>query len=422
MCGLPWTLLAAIFVAVPSVGPSCSVYDETLLTYTGGSRNEDGGSESNEGGNPPNGGTRPVGGRSSGGEPGGGEAGEESGGSGQGGESQGGRAGASAGGRAGGGNGGSGLGGASRGGQGNGGDSLPTGGMGAGGVPGGGGVAVGGAPLGGAPQAGAPASGGEVSEGGAAPAEGGAPTEGGAVNQGGDGGVVSDGGSSAGAPTAGQAGSAGEGPPSYVIDPIEDSNVKINTKVVGIRGSWYRFPVATTTISMPLFDEVEETAPDGITSTRAARGVSEAIADASTGMGFDLNAADGAAADEKGFFDLTPYPGIRFWYRAVGLDADYPVSCVILIAGTVPENASGTCTEDCYDHYNVVLPDMDGDWHSIDLFFPGGTGTPVFAQEGWSGIEVPWDPTTAIGVQFVVKQDTPAFEIWIDQVELIPPA
>jgi hypothetical protein len=83
---------------------------------------------------------------------------------------------------------------------------------------------------------------------------------------------------------------------------------------------------------------------------------------------------------------------------------------------------SGTCTESCNDSYQTAVPGFaDGlrqEWHRVQIDFAD------LHQLGFGRSE-PWDPTTAISLQWSVTaynatvQNEP-FQFCVDQVELVP--
>ena len=82
----------------------------------------------------------------------------------------------------------------------------------------------------------------------------------------------------------------------------------------------------------------------------------------------------------------------------------------------------GTCTTDCFDAYNVVLPPAPG-WQHFSVPF-GALSQQGFGSQQGGGRYEPWDPTTVMSFQWVATTRSPdvaePFTICVDRVELIP--
>jgi len=129
------------------------------------------------------------------------------------------------------------------------------------------------------------------------------------------------------------------------------------------------------------------------------------------GLGFTPRA--NAAA-----YDASRYSAIDFWIRAFVGPSSALRLLVPLKADTMVGNGDGTCTADCFDAYNVVLPPVPG-WQHLSVPFAALT------QQGFGPPE-PWDPTTVISFQWAVAATASLnlvgepFTICVDQVELLP--
>jgi hypothetical protein len=128
------------------------------------------------------------------------------------------------------------------------------------------------------------------------------------------------------------------------------------------------------------------------------------------GIGFTPR-ANGAA------YDASSYSAIAFWMRAfVGPNSTLRL-LVPLKADSMVGTGDGTCTTDCFDAYNVVLPPTP--WTHVSVPFS------ALAQQNF-GAREPWDPTAVISFQWAVAATTSRdlvgepFTICLDQVELLP--
>ena len=115
-------------------------------------------------------------------------------------------------------------------------------------------------------------------------------------------------------------------------------------------------------------------------------------------------------------YDASRYHAIDFWMRALVGPGSTLRLLVPLKADTMVGTGDGTCTTDCFDAYNVVLPPTP--WTHVSVPFSALT------QQGF-GPREPWDPTTVMSFQWAValakSPDVPEpFTICVDQVELIP--
>jgi len=287
-----------------------------------------------------------------------------------------------------------------------------------------------------APETGGKAASGGSSGGASGEASGGSAEGGQAGGQGGSesGGV---GGSSAGSSQGGSSGGSGGAPEGgataggatmtcdqaaagtatelvSVIDDMERNYPAILTND-GRRGFWFSFGDDAGIVPTPgaTFEMTQITAGDNplVPDSEWVAEVSGPVLTDNNvaGMGFDLN----ANASTKSVYDLTPYGSVHFYYRTVGIE-DSELKFVVLQSATTPTDQGGTCSAACNDHFGVVI-DPAADWTELTLPLDSST----FVQEGW-GAAATWTPAKSLGMQFTVKAgNSAAFEVWVDQIELI---
>ena len=198
-----------------------------------------------------------------------------------------------------------------------------------------------------------------------------------------------------------------------VIDDMEDDNSAIKA-IDGRHGFWFTFPETETEIvPKPGTTFAMTPIPAGdnplVPDSEWVAEVSGPVLTDDAGMGFNLD----ESGSTRSPYDLSPFGAVRFYYRTVGIDTN-ELRFVVLQSATTPTTEGGTCSAECYDHFGVFLAPAT-DWTELTLPLDSST----FAQEGW-GATATWTPAKSLAMQFTVKAgNSAAFEVWVDQIELI---
>jgi hypothetical protein len=194
-------------------------------------------------------------------------------------------------------------------------------------------------------------------------------------------------------------------------------------------GNWFTFVSgndwAAQLSPAPNTDFVMTNASRVTTSTYAAAFSGQTTKNGDCGMGVLLNTASNSAR----IYDLSKYGSIQFWYKTEGLPKDSTsLRIQLLLQSTVAPANYGTCTagpvgSECNDHYSFVLPPASNWTQGKVLLAYSGSGPTVgFAQDSTWGLDVPFDLSLAMGVQFIVKEgfDAP-FKVSVDDLVLAYP-
>ena len=121
-------------------------------------------------------------------------------------------------------------------------------------------------------------------------------------------------------------------------------------------------------------------------------------------------------------YDLSRWRGVSFYVRGSVGSSSMLLFQIPLAADSMVGVGSGTCTASCNDAYQIPVPGFTSgashDWERKEVSFASLT------QMGY-GTPEPWDPSTAISLQWNVSAavDTAAgdqFQVCVDQVQLLP--
>ena len=88
-----------------------------------------------------------------------------------------------------------------------------------------------------------------------------------------------------------------------------------------------------------------------------------------------------AKLKQSGYFDASPFSGVRFYYKSPSSDKAPAQRFKFTIAATLPTSNGGTCSDGCYNHFGADLS-TSADWvqesYSFsDLKRGAGWGSPV---------------------------------------------
>ncbi len=119
-----------------------------------------------------------------------------------------------------------------------------------------------------------------------------------------------------------------------------------------------------------------------------------------------------------GFYDASPFNGIRFYYKSPSGDQAPSRRFSIPIAPIMPSSAGGNCTDGCYNNFGMDLSSK-GEWALVTLPFSNLT-----RQSGWGNTITP--PEFAehlkeiLGIEWTHNAGNTAgsynIDYWVDEV------
>ncbi len=121
----------------------------------------------------------------------------------------------------------------------------------------------------------------------------------------------------------------------------------------------------------------------------------------------------------RGFFDASPFHGIRFYYKCSTDDQAPRHRFSVPIAPTVPTSSGGSCTDGCYNHFGADLPPAS-EWSKKVYAF-----TDLQRGSGWGSPVTPPDFTDhlkeIIDIEWMEGSENAAgtykIDYWVDEVE-----
>jgi hypothetical protein len=200
-------------------------------------------------------------------------------------------------------------------------------------------------------------------------------------------------------------------PDQALISDFEDGSVHMNPKLYGAKAGMWTATTYSGTVNTPLV------VPGGANGTAMALHVSGTLINKgdNTYPSFVLS----GKFKSRGFFDASPFQGIRFYYKCPADDQATSHRFSVPIAATVPTSNGGTCTDGCFNHFGTDLP-AAADWIKKDLAFAD-----LKRGSGWGSPVAPPDFTDhlkeIIDVEWVDGSGNNAgsykIDYWVDEVE-----
>ncbi len=200
-------------------------------------------------------------------------------------------------------------------------------------------------------------------------------------------------------------------PDQALISNFEDGSVRMNPKLYGMKGGLWTVNIYSGTVDTPLV------VPGGANGTAMALHVSGTL----------INKGDNSYPSfvlsgkfkRSGFYDASPFHGIRFYYKCPADDQATSHRFNIPIAATVPSSGGGICSDGCYNHFGADLV-QTLDWVKKDLPFTNlkrgsGWGSPVsppdFTDHLKEILDVEWVDANGN------SQGNCKIDYWVDEVE-----
>jgi hypothetical protein len=196
-----------------------------------------------------------------------------------------------------------------------------------------------------------------------------------------------------------------------LIGNFEDGSLHMNPKLFGAKAGLWSATTYGGTINIPVV------VPGGANGTMWAIHVSGKL----------INKGDNTYPSfllmgkfkPRGFYDASPFHGIRFYYKWPADDQGTTRRFNIPIAATVPSSSGGTCTDGCSNHYGVDLTKTDA-WVEKQLAF-----TDLSRRSGWGSPVTPPEFTEhlkeIVDLEWMDSCDnntgTYTMDYWVDEVE-----
>jgi hypothetical protein len=125
-------------------------------------------------------------------------------------------------------------------------------------------------------------------------------------------------------------------------------------------------------------------------------------------MGFNFK-------DPKTVYDLTPFTGITFYYKANFVDAAPLRFKIPTVATTVPSDG-GTCVSaKCSDDWGQDFLPAQGVWTLRSIKLSPTTAGGDISQIGWGDVYA-WNATTALACQWQYTSVAYNFDISVDNI------
>ncbi len=197
-----------------------------------------------------------------------------------------------------------------------------------------------------------------------------------------------------------------------VIGNFEDGTKNINRKLYGNPdGVWTALSWAGNTVSGDFV------VAGGANNTKMSAHVFGTLVDRGNSLypGFMLM----AKFRNKGYYDASPFSGIRFYYKCPLDDISPKRRFSIATAPTTPSSGGGTCERGCWNHYGADLAASD-EWELKSCNFAD-----LKRESGWGSPVMPPDLTDHLAefldIQWVNSGvNVPAsinIDYWVDEVE-----
>ncbi len=198
-----------------------------------------------------------------------------------------------------------------------------------------------------------------------------------------------------------------------LIGNFEDGTIHMNPKLYGTNGAglWSVNIYGGSTINEVFV------VPGGANGTKMAAHIFGKLVNKGDGT-YPSFLLDGKFKP-NGYYDASPFNGIRFYYKATSIDQAPSRRFTIPIAPTMPSTAGGTCTGNCYNNFGWDLSSK-GDWTLITLPFSNLT-----RQSGWGNPITPPEFTEhsneILGIEWSHNAGNTAgtynIDYWVDEVE-----
>jgi hypothetical protein len=196
-----------------------------------------------------------------------------------------------------------------------------------------------------------------------------------------------------------------------IIGNFDDGSTKMNPKLFGSNsGTWTNFTYGGNTINSPfVVAGGANGTPMGVHIFGTLNNKGDGTYPAFTVQG---------KLKESGYFDASPFSGVRFYYKCPGADKAPARRFAITIAPTLPSSNGGTCATDCYNHFGADL--SMGDWSRMSYAF-----TDLKRQSGWGSAVLPPELNEHlkefVGFEWAHNAGNTAgsyaIDYWLDEVE-----
>jgi hypothetical protein len=197
-----------------------------------------------------------------------------------------------------------------------------------------------------------------------------------------------------------------------VISDFEDGTKYMNPKLYGAGlGIWF---TSSWDGNMPNFNFVEA---GGANDTRMAAHVYGTLYDRGNGKmpAFVLEGKFKAS----GYYDLSPFQGVKFYYKCPATDRAAKRRFGFGIASTVPVMDGGVCREQCGNDYGAPLASTN-DWVEKTYAF-----SDLKQEENWGEVIDPPDFTDHLKEVICIKWENGSnnvpgavpIDFWVDEIE-----
>lgn len=183
-----------------------------------------------------------------------------------------------------------------------------------------------------------------------------------------------------------------------MIDDLEDGDLN-GIKADGRNWSWMQFDDTTDGIQYLTIEQEQNPPGDGKSVLYVKGGDWK-----NTGAGLSAYLVSKTSPRSMGVYDATPYAGIQFWVKAVGL---FQLKVSMDTPETVSMDEGGICIENCPEKFESIVP-VSESWVAIQIPFDD-----FLLTNGKRSIS--FDPKNLKAIHFVFETNDD-YEVWLDEV------
>ncbi len=185
-----------------------------------------------------------------------------------------------------------------------------------------------------------------------------------------------------------------------LLDDFEKNDAQL-LRQDGREGSWLTFDDGTARQRVPSGSQLFPTVIPG------RRGESRRALHASGGKFTDWGATTTVALADNSCYDVSKYAGLRFWAKGKSR-----VFVGVQLIDVQELKFGGFCTDNCYNVHRKGI-ELGARWQEHEVRWEE-------LEQLWPKNRVEFDPERVRSLEFLFLPENTPFELWVDDLELIP--